>query len=303
MISLTIIMAFLTTIIALFFNSISKAWTDLKDETKEVYATNVQTFIEEVRKDFADKPTKWRTKEPDNFEGGPDEVKAWCQRMTLFFQSNDISTEWERIEIALGKIKKGKENQAQWWADAQIRKFLPFQKEWKETEGELDVSTMVNKPPFETWERMADEMAQFFISMKTQTHAIEKLVKLKQGNWLLEDFWSEFVTWKELSGYNEVVLVGLFKKGIYPALAWKLVKIGQLRNSDPLDEWYKKALGFERSRREAIEEFGGRKNSDNSGDMRKKPVLDVPRWDIIFQKYDNYVIFLLMILLKLIIVG
>jgi len=33
--------------------------------------------------------------------------------MTLFFQSNDISTEWERIEIALGKIKKGKENQAQ----------------------------------------------------------------------------------------------------------------------------------------------------------------------------------------------
>jgi len=30
--------------------------------------------------------------------------------MTLFFQSNDISREWERIEIALGKIKvrKGK---------------------------------------------------------------------------------------------------------------------------------------------------------------------------------------------------
>jgi len=50
---------------------------------------------------------------------------------------------------------------------------------------------MVNKPPFETWEKMADEMAQFFISMETQTHAIEKLVKLKQGNQLLEDFWSE----------------------------------------------------------------------------------------------------------------
>jgi len=30
--------------------------------------------------------------------------------MTLFFQSNNISREWERIEIALGKIKvrKGK---------------------------------------------------------------------------------------------------------------------------------------------------------------------------------------------------
>ena len=199
--------------------------------------------------------------------------------MTLFFQSNDISKEWERIEIALGKIKGGKENRAQQWADVQIRKFLPFQKEWKETEGELDISTMVNKPPFETWEKMADKMAQFFISTETQTHAIEKLSKLKQGNQLLEDFLSEFVTWKELSGYNEVALVGLFKKGIHPALAQKLVEIGQLRNSDSLDDWYEKALSFERSRREAIEEFEGRKNMENLGDVKKKPVLNVPRRD------------------------
>jgi len=146
--------------------------------------------------------------------------------MMLFFQSSDISKEWERIEIALRKIKGEKENWAQRWADAQIKKFLPFQKEWKKTKGELDISTIVNKPPFETWEKMTDEIAQFFISMETQTHAIEKLVKLKQENQLLEDFWSEFVTWKELSGYNKVALVGLFKKGIHPALAQKLVEIG-----------------------------------------------------------------------------
>ena len=136
---------------------------------------------------------------------------------------------------------------------------------------------MTNKPPFETWENMADEMAQFFISTETQTHAIDKLTKLKQGNRLLEDFWLEFVTWKELSGYNEVALVGLFKKGIHPALAQKLVEIGQLRNSDLLDEWYEKALSFERSRRDAIEEFGGRKIVESSGDAKKKPVLNVPR--------------------------
>jgi len=126
---------------------------------------------------------------------------------------------------------------------------------------------------------MADEMVQFFISTETQTHAIDKLTKLKQGNRLIEDFWSEFITWKELSGYNEIALVGLFKKEIHPALAWKLVKIGQMRNLDSLDEWYKKALGFERSRREAIEEFEGRKVSENSGDVRKKLVLDIPRQD------------------------
>jgi len=136
---------------------------------------------------------------------------------------------------------------------------------------------MTNKPLFETWENMAEEMAQFFISTETQTYAINKLIKLKQGNRLLEDFWSEFVTWKELSGYNKVALVGLFKKGVHPALAQKLVEIGQMRNSNSLDEWYEKALSFERSRREAIEEFRGRKNIENSGDMKKKSVLDIPR--------------------------
>jgi len=49
--------------------------------------------------------------------------------MMLFFQSNDISKEWKRVEMALGKIKGGKDNRAQRWADTQIRKFLPFQKE------------------------------------------------------------------------------------------------------------------------------------------------------------------------------
>jgi len=53
---------------------------------------------------------------------------------------------------------------------------------------------------------------------------------------LLEDFWSEFVTWKELLGYNEIALIGLFKKGIHLALVGKLVKISQLRNLDLLDE-------------------------------------------------------------------
>jgi len=44
-----------------------------------------------------------------------------------------------------------------------------------------------------------------------------------------------------------------------------------------LDEWYEKALSFERSRRDAIEKFGGRKMMENSGDVRKKLVLDIPR--------------------------
>jgi len=71
--------------------------------------------------------------------------------------------------------------------------------------------------------------------------------------------------------------VGLFKKGVHLVLARKLVEIGQMRNSDSLDKWYEKVLSFERSRREAIEEFEGRKAIENSGDVKKKLVLDVLR--------------------------
>jgi len=81
--------------------------------------------------------------------------------------------------MALGKIKGEKDNQAQQWADMQIRKFLPFQKEWKKSNGDLDISIMINKPPFETWEQMTDEIAQFFISTETQIHTIDKLTQLK----------------------------------------------------------------------------------------------------------------------------
>ena len=93
MISLTVIIAFLTTIITLFFNSLSNVWKDLEKEAKDTYATSVQNFVEEIKKDFADKPVKRRIKEPNDFEGNPDKVRAWCQRITLFFQSNDISKE------------------------------------------------------------------------------------------------------------------------------------------------------------------------------------------------------------------
>jgi len=113
MILLTVITIFLTTIITLFFNSLSDAWKDLRSKTKDAYATSIQNFVEEVKKDFSDEPTQRRMKEPNNFEGNPDKVRAWCRRMTLFFQSNNIPKEWERIEIALGKIKEEKENQAQ----------------------------------------------------------------------------------------------------------------------------------------------------------------------------------------------
>jgi len=57
---------------------------------------SVQNFVEEIKKDFVDKLAKRRAKEPDDFEGSLDKVKAWYQRMMLFFQSNDISKKMKK---------------------------------------------------------------------------------------------------------------------------------------------------------------------------------------------------------------
>jgi len=56
---------------------------------------------------------KRRMKEPDDYEGDPETGNAWCRRMTMYFQSNNISSNWERIKITRRKIKKGKDNRAQ----------------------------------------------------------------------------------------------------------------------------------------------------------------------------------------------
>ena len=73
MIPLTIIMAFLTTIITLFFNFL---FNPLRTETKNTYAMSIQNFIKEVKKDFSDKPAKKKMKKPDNFERSLDKVKV-----------------------------------------------------------------------------------------------------------------------------------------------------------------------------------------------------------------------------------
>ena len=52
-------------------------------------------------------------KEPDDYEGDPETVNAWCRYITMYFQSNNTSSNWEQIEITLRKIKKGKDNYAQ----------------------------------------------------------------------------------------------------------------------------------------------------------------------------------------------
>jgi len=66
--------------------------------------------------------------------------------------------------------------------------------------------------------------------------------------------------------------------GRITALRWEPTHITKhISRSILLHKWYEKALSFKRSRREAIEEFGGRKRLEDLGDMRKKLVLDVLR--------------------------
>jgi len=90
MIPTAVIIAFLTTILTLFYNPLIAAWNALTDKTQNTYATDIQTFMQEVKKNFSTKPNRQRMKEPNDFEGNPDKVRVWCRRMTLFFQSNDI---------------------------------------------------------------------------------------------------------------------------------------------------------------------------------------------------------------------
>jgi len=57
---------------------------------------------------------------------------------------------------------------------------------------------------------MAGYMANFFITNKSISNAIENLKRLKQENQMVEDYWMDFCAWKDLTQYNEIALVGIF---------------------------------------------------------------------------------------------
>jgi len=87
---------------------------------------------------------------------------------------------------------------------------------------------------------------------------------------MVEDYWSNFCTWKELPDYNEVALVGIFKKGLHPGLAQKLVELRQLKNSNSLESWYEMALDYERARQEVNIEFGSRNERSEKQTIKKE---------------------------------
>jgi len=106
---------------------------------------------------------------------------------------------------------------------------------------------------------MAGCIADFFITNESISNAIENLKRLKQGNRMVEDYWMDFCVWKDLTQYNEIALVGIFRDGLNKGLARKLVELGQLNEMSSLDIWYIKAVEFERARRSAEGIFGQRR--------------------------------------------
>ena len=78
-------------------------------------------------------------------------------------------------------------------------------------------------------------MADFFITNESISNAIENLKQLKQENQMVEDYWMDFCTWKDLTQYNEIALVGIFQDRLNKGLARKLVELGQLNKMSLLD--------------------------------------------------------------------
>jgi len=65
---------------------------------------------------------------------------------------------------------------------------------------------------------------------------------------MVEDYWLDFCTWKDLTEYNEITLVGMFRDRLNTGLAYKLVEIGEMNKKLTLEEWYLKKVKFERVR-------------------------------------------------------
>ena len=82
----------------------------------------------------------------------------------------------------MGKIKRGKNDQAQKYANTAIKIFLPFQEErsqWlKENEKpfkEEDIENLINKLLFLNWNQIITLIENFFITTESQANIIKNL--------------------------------------------------------------------------------------------------------------------------------
>jgi hypothetical protein len=220
MIPTNIIIALVTAILAILSGGLYNRWNGFSDAQRQSVAEAVGEFVTAVKKEMEpDRKRKILVSAPDDFEGEPELISAWCRRMTMYFQDNGITNSYERMTVALSKVKKGKDGRAQKWADDAIMRMVLFREEYEQTKRIVaeDLITkefirdhFTNRPPFEDWETMVTVMEHFFVTGETQANAIEKLQNLKQGGKMIEEFWIEFNTWRHLTGYNEIALVGLF---------------------------------------------------------------------------------------------
>ena len=53
---------------------------------------------------------------------------------------------------------------------------------------------------------------------------------------MVENYWLDFCAWKDITGYNEIALVGMFRDRLNTGLACKPVEIGEINKGLTLKE-------------------------------------------------------------------
>jgi len=53
---------------------------------------------------------------------------------------------------------------------------------------------------------------------------------------MVENYWLDFCAWKDITGYNEIALVEMFRDRLNTSLACKLVEIGGINEGLTLTE-------------------------------------------------------------------
>ncbi|KAG5649871.1 hypothetical protein H0H81_001701, partial [Sphagnurus paluster] len=172
--------------------------------------------------------------------------------MELYFLHKKLQDEVKMMTLALQKIKKGKGNRTQEWADMHIKSVLQYQvelRDWKTGNGDQEPdmaqkAAFAHQPLFTNWNTMANKLLRFFQTMETQSKAIEKLNSIRQGTRDFEDYWMEFKVVATASQFDNTAIVNAFKETVNLGLGQKLVETARLTISDLIQTWADRATEF-----------------------------------------------------------
>lgn len=174
--------------------------------------------------------------EPEFFSGEADKLDTFLNQLSLFFASEPPrwTSNHARILYTLGRMRGG---QAAAWKDL------------------ITASILDQSYPWKTWPSFVEKMRDVFPSRNRRSSATRSIENISMdGRRPVQEFLTKFETFAPLTGFNDLALISIAKKGITRGLLNRMTLKYNVADFETFDQFREAAIDADKNYRETLDE-------------------------------------------------